>query len=336
MAERGARIALDAMGGDLAPAATVAGALEAERSERIKALLVGDAEQIREQLRAAKADPEDWQIEHAPDVIGMDEHPVAALRGRKTTSIRRAADLLKAGDVDGVVTMGNTGAATAAGVLVVGRAAGASRPALAGLLPSVNSPVLVLDVGANAEAKPRHLLEFAVMGAAYHQHILGTSHPTVGILSIGEERAKGNALVLEAAELLTEAPSLRFSGHIEPKDIMRGAAHVVVCDGFTGNVLIKTMEATGEYVLSEFRHAVRRRRLAKLGALLMLPALRDLRRRMDYAEYGGVPMLGINGTIIIGHGRSNARAVTNALRVAERAVRERLVGTIEEGLAGLG
>ena len=176
-------------------------------------------------------------------------------------------------------------------------------------------------------------VEFAVMGTAYHQRILGTSDPAVAILSIGEERAKGNALVFEAAELLTATPFVRFIGHVEPKDLIRSAAQVVVCDGFTGNVFIKTMEATGEFVFSEFRGALRRRRLAKIGALLMLPALRDFRKRVDYAEYGGVPMLGLNGLIIIGHGRSNARAVTNALLAAERAVREQLVTTIEDGLS---
>ena len=326
------RVALDAAGGDFAPDATVAGAIEARERHGIVALLVGDDDAISARLRAFDQRPDAWRIEHAPDVIAMGEHAVAAIRSRRQSSIRRAAELLKAGEVDAVVTMGNTGAATAAGVLIVGRAAGVRRPGLAALLPAAGSPPLVIDVGANATAKPAQLVQFGWMGQVYQQRVRELAEPRVGLLSIGAEASKGNPLVLEAAEGLA-ASGMRFVGHVEPADIFQSAADVVVCDGFSGNILIKAMEATAEFAFDTLRDEVRRRGVAKLGALLMRPAFRALRRRTDYAQWGGVPLLGLDGVMIIGHGRSNARAVSSALRVADQAVRARLVETIADGVA---
>ncbi len=334
MSQAAAPIALDAMGGDFAPDEIVLGAVQARRTSGISPVLVGDREAVSAALRRAGDDGDDWRIEHAPGVVAMDEHAVTAVRTKTDSSIRRCADLLKAGEVDAFLSMGNTGAAMAAAVLVVGRAAGVERPGLAALLPSTGSPALAIDVGANADSRPRHLLAFALMGQVYQQRVLGRAAPTVGVLSIGEEDAKGNSLVFETSELLA-ASNLKFEGHVEPRGIVAGKVDVVVCDGFTGNILIKAMEATAEYAFAELRTHVKARRLSQLGALLMRPSFRELRRRTDYAQWGGVPLLGVNGVVILGHGRSHAEAVVSGLRVAERAVRAELVPTIAEGLSGL-
>lgn len=322
------------MGGDFAPDEIVLGAVEARRTSGAAPVLVGDREAIDAVLRRADDNVNDWRIEHAPDVVAMGEHAVTAVRTKPDSSIRRCADLLKAGEVDAFLSMGHTGAAMAAAVLVVGRAAGVERPGLAALLPSSGSPTLAIDVGANAESRPRHLLEFALMGQVYQQRVLGRDAPTVGVLSIGEEDAKGNSLVLETSKLLA-ASNLAFAGHIEPRGIFAGEADVVVCDGFAGNILIKAMESTAEYAFGELRAQVKARRLSQLGALLMRSSFRELRRRTDYAQWGGVPLLGVNGVVILGHGRSHARAVVSGLQVAEQAVRAALVPTIADGLSGL-
>jgi len=319
------------MGGDFAPDVTVDGALLARRTYQVACILVGDRDQLTARLYALGEDPAAWRIEHAPAIVGMGDHPVAALRAKRDSSIHRAADLVAAGTAQAFVSIGSTGAAMAAGVLIVGRAPGVDRPGLAALLPSTGRPALVIDVGANVDAKASHLLDFAVMGRLYQQRIMGVEDPRIGVLSIGAEESKGNALVLETSELL-RARGWPYAGHLEPEAVLRGAADVVVCDGFAGNLLIKAMEATAEFAFDRLRLAVRQSLRAKLGALVLRPALRQVRRAADYSVWGGVPLLGVNGIVIIGHGRSRAPAVANALRVAERAVRMRLVPTIAEGL----
>ncbi len=319
------------MGGDHAPLETVRGALMAQREAGVSALLVGDEAAIRERFAAEGGEADRWQIIHAEDAVAMDEHAVEAVRSRRQTSIRRAAEMLGADEIDAVVTMGNTGAAVAAGVLIVGRLPEVERPGLGVLLPSRGARAFLIDVGANAEARPRHLAQFAVMGRVYQEHVQGIANPRVGLLSIGEEESKGNTLVHEAAELLSNE-AINYAGHVDPAHVFRGEADVIVCDGFTGNVVIKSAEATAEFAFGELRREVEKRRMAKLGALAMRPALRAPRRQTDYAEIGATPLLGLKGLLLIGHGRSRARAVSNALQTADRAVRAKVVPTIASGL----
>ncbi len=326
------RVALDAMGGDHAPLETIRGALMAQREAGVPSLLVGDETIIRERLVAEGGEVDRWQIVHAEDAVAMDEHAVEAVRSRRQTSIRRAAEMLGADEIDAVVTMGNTGAAVAAGVLIVGRLPDVERPGLGVLLPSRGSRAFLIDVGANAEARPRHLSQFAVMGRVYQEHVQRVANPRVGLLSIGEEESKGNALVHEAAELLS-SDAINYAGHVDPAHVFRSEADVIVCDGFSGNIVIKSAEAAAEFAFGELRREVEKRWMAKLGAVAMRPALRALRRRTDYAEIGATPLLGLKGLLLIGHGRSRARAVSNALQAADRAVRAKLVPTIAAGLA---
>ena len=319
------------MGGDYAPAETVRGALAAQREAGVTALLVGDEAALRAQLDAEGVEAAPWQIVHVPEAVAMDEHAVEAVRSRRPTSIRKSAEMLGADEVDAVVTMGHTGAAVAAGVLIVGRLPDVERPGLGVLLPAHDPRPLLIDVGANAEARARHLVQFAVMGRVYQERLQGLENPRVGLLSIGEEESKGNSLVHEAAAMLASG-SVNYVGHVDPAHIFHDEADVIVCDGFTGNVVIKTAEATAEYAFGELRAEVVKRPLAKLAALGLRPAFRALRRRIDYAEIGATPLLGLKGLLLIGHGRSKAPAVTNALLAADRAVRAQLVPTIASGL----
>ena len=325
-------IALDVMGGDRAPEATVDGAIRWTRKTGLRPILVGDLTIIHRLLERGGEDPAEWQSVSAPVTVGMDVQPVQAVRSMPDASIRRCAELVKAGQAQALVSMGSTGAALAAGVLVVGRAAGVDRPGLAALLPGGPNPTLLIDVGANAEARPEHLRDFGLMGAIYQQQTFGIVEPRVGILSNGEEITKGSPLVRDAAALLTESP-LAFIGNVEPAALYGDIADVIVCDGFTGNLVLKSLEATAEFAFDEVRKGVRRHPYTLPGLVLMYPALRSVRQSTDYAQYGGVPLLGVNGMVIIGHGRSNAVAVANALNVAANGVRSNLVDRITEGLA---
>ena len=275
-----------------------------------------------------------WRLESGPTTIGMGEHPVQAVRSTPDASIRRCAELVRSGEAQALVSMGNTGATLAAGVLVVGRAKGVDRPGLAVLIPGREAPTLLIDVGANAEARPEHLRDFGLMGAVYLQQVLGTRNPRAGVLSIGEEATKGSPLTLAAAELLAAAP-LDFAGNVEPAGLFDNTVDVAVCDGFTGNLVLKAIEATAEFAVGELRTAVRRRPYTLPGLAFMYPAFRAVRRRTDYAQYGGTPLLGVNGVVIIGHGRSNAVAVENALNAAARAVESRVVERVSDGLASI-
>ncbi len=324
-------IALDVMGGDRAPQATIEGAVRWHQSSGLYATLVGDVDLMQRGLIKAGAAPDDWTLIDAPTVIGMADHPVQTIRSEPRASIRRCAELIKSGEAQALVSMGNTGAALAAGVLIVGRATGVERPGLAAMIPTHRNPALVIDVGANAEARPEHLRDFGLMGTLYKRQELGQSEPRVAILSIGEESSKGSPLTLATAKLLT-ATSLNFVGNIEPGGIFAGEADVVVCDGFTGNLFIKSIEATAEFAFSSLRSAVKHRPFTLPGLALMYPALRAVRRRTDYDQYGGVPLLGVNGIVIIGHGRSNALAVANALAAAANAVDHNLVKKITEDM----
>ena len=326
------RIALDVMGGDNAPAATVAGAVAARRNHGIEAILVGSREQLARELERHGESAADYRIEHAGEVVGMDEQPASAIRQKLDSSIRVAAQLVKAGEAGALISMGNSGATMAAAVLVVGRAPGVNRPALAGVLPGAGGGTLMLDIGANAECTPVNLLQFAIMGSLYMEVAHRVESPRVGLLNVGEEDVKGNQLALEAHELL-QASELNFRGNVEGVDLFRGVVDVAVCDGFTGNVAIKVMEGTGDFAFGMLRVAGEASTRSKLGAMLMRPALRAMRASFDYAEWGGAPLLGVNGLVFIGHGRSHGGAVERAFVEGNAALSRDLPRLLEKGLA---
>jgi glycerol-3-phosphate acyltransferase PlsX len=326
------------MGGDYAPEAPVAGALEAMRELGAHVTLVGPEETVQRELKkqqsrskSSGATPDGMFVVDAPEVVGMTDSPVAAVRSKRQSSIVVGLRLVASGQADAFVTAGNTGAAMAAAVLELKRIPGIDRPALAIPFPTPSGVCLVLDVGANAEARPQNLLQFAIMGAAYVERVLGTPEPRVGLLSIGEEESKGSMLVREAHQLLQDAP-VRFIGNVEGKDIPAGVADVVVMDGFVGNVLIKFVEGVGAAILEVIRAEVRANPFTTALGLGLIPAFRRARRRMDYAEFGGAPLLGTNGVCIIAHGRSNPRAIRNAVRVAREAVDHSVIARIREGI----
>jgi len=320
------RIALDAMGGDHAPLEIIKGALLAASEYKVDILLVGKEEVIREHLTALGATvPRSIEIVDAREVVEMDETAVSPIRRKRNSSIRICANLVSEGRADAFVSAGNTGATWTSARLVMGMIEGVDRPALATVLPSVHGHTLLLDVGANVDAKPNHLREFAVMGHFYAQMIFGLEHPRVGLLSIGEEEGKGNELTKETFRVMKET-GLNFIGNAEGRDVYNGNADVVVCDGFIGNVVLKASEALGEFVTKTLKSEMTRTLPRKIGALLAKSAFDDLKKRMDYSEYGGAPLLGVKGGCIVCHGRSNAKAIKNAVRVA----REFAVNRIDE------
>jgi glycerol-3-phosphate acyltransferase PlsX len=328
-------VAVDAMGGDHAPALIVDGAVAAARHLASGVILVGQKDRIDAEL-ARHPDAESLPIEvmDAPDVVGMHESPAAALRRKPSSSIRVAVDAVANGSAAAVVSAGNTGATVIAAHAALGLLPGVQRPALATAIPTMSSRAVLLDVGANAECRPAHLLHFAVMGAVYAQLALGIEEPRVGLLSIGEEETKGNELTRDAHRALKEAP-VRFIGNVEARDVYSGVADVIVCDGFTGNVALKVSEGLAEMVEGLLRNELSSTFSTRVGYLLSLRAFRRFRRRVDYSEYGGAPLLGVGGVVIVAHGRSSAKAVRNAILLASRFSRDRLIAQIEQGIGGL-
>jgi glycerol-3-phosphate acyltransferase PlsX len=334
------RIALDAMGGDHAPGAPVAGALAAMRELGCDVRLVGPEAEVRREIerqlaaanrKGALAAPAAPPIVDAPETIGMAESPVGAVRSKRRSSIVVGLDLIARGEADAFVTAGNTGAAMAAAVFGLKRIAGVDRPALATPFPTARGIRLLLDIGASADARPQNLVQFAVMGAIYAERVLGIPAPTVGLLSIGEEESKGNLLVQETHRQLRLAP-VRFIGNVEGNDLPAGKADVVITDGFTGNVVVKLCEGVVATMLQVIRSEVTANPLHRLLALGLRPAFQRVRRRVDYAEYGGAPLLGVDGVCIIAHGRSDERAIRNAIRVAGESVSNSVVEHIREGV----
>ena len=310
------KIAVDAMGGDFAPRAVVAGAVQAAREYGLGIILVGAESTVQAELKkhpAASALP--VEIRNATQVVDMLDSPATVFRRKKDSSIRVANDLVKTGEAVAVISAGHTGAAMATSLFVLGMVEGVERPAIATVMPTVSGACVVLDVGANVDCKPNHLLQFAIMGEVFARNLLKIPNPRVGLLSIGEEATKGNELTKEAFKLLTET-SLNFIGNVEGRDVMSGRADVVVCDGFIGNVVLKTSEAVAESIGMLLRENIKSSMLRKAGYLLMRPAFQALKHKMDYAEYGGAPLLGVDGISIISHGRSSDRAIKNAIRVA--------------------
>jgi glycerol-3-phosphate acyltransferase PlsX len=315
------RIALDAMGGDRAPVGIVDGAVEAVRETggRIEVALVGGRSVIEDYLAEKGWSSDSLDIIDASEVIGMSDSPAAAIRRKRNSSISVAMRLQREGDVTAVVSAGNTGAAVASSLLSLGRLPGIDRPGIAIYVPTRNGGTVLLDGGANADCNPHNLLQFAFMGSVYAETILGRESPRIGLLSIGEESSKGNELTRRAHELLADG-DLNFVGNVEGRDIFVGSVDVVVTDGFVGNVLLKFTESIIYYINSLIKEEVEKRGMAKLGAAMMKPVFRSLKRTLDYAEYGGAPLLGINGVTIICHGGSSALAIRNAILAAERFV----------------
>ncbi|MCC6267040.1 MAG: phosphate acyltransferase PlsX [Dehalococcoidia bacterium] len=321
-----ARIVVDAMGGDNAPGEIVAGALMAAGGLGVDLILVGRKAAIEAELEGAQA--KNLKIIDAADVIEMDEHPAEAVKNKPESSINVGMRMVKSGQADAFVTAGNTGASMAAAMLTLGRIKGIGRPALATIFPTGEGRLtMLLDVGANADCRPIHLLQFAYMGAAYMERMFKVQNPKVGLLSIGEEDSKGNQLTVEVNQAL-RASRLNFMGNVEGKDLTRGVCDVAVMDGFTGNVVLKTAEGMAELLLGEIRKAVELTPWNRAAGLILMSELRKVKRRLDYAEYGGAQLVGVEGIVVIGHGRSNARAVFSAIRAARDAVDNKVVDTL--------
>lgn len=321
------------MGGDRAPEVPVRGALSALRElpGDFEIILVGDEARIQPLLHRARSAPGRVSVRHASETIGMDESPITALRRKRDSSIAVGLALQKAGEADAFVSAGNTGAVMAAALTTLGRIERIQRPAIVTVFPTAREPCVVLDAGANVDCKPSHLAQFALMGHFYARDVLGRDRPRVALLSIGEEPGKGNEAVV-AAHALLAASGLDFAGNVEGRDILRGDADVVVCDGFVGNVLLKFGESVKDFLGDAIRDELAGSVRARLGALLMKPAFQSLKRRIDYAEYGGAPLLGVDGVVIIGHGGSSVKAFRNAVRVAATAVERDMVRHIEEAV----
>jgi len=333
------RVALDAMGGDQAPGEIVAGAVQAAREYGFGVILLGREDAIRAELAKHDVQGLDLPIMHTDEVIEMDEHPANAVRRKKNASMTLALQQVRDGAALGAVSAGNSGAMMAASLFMLKRIEGVDRPALGGILPTKDGATLVIDMGANTDCKPEYLQQFALMGSIYMERIFKVSSPRVGLLANGEEESKGNQQVQEAHQLLKASAGtlgINFIGNVEGRDIPAGGADVVVCDGFVGNVVLKLSEGLAETLLGMLRAQMTSTLPSKLAAAVLRPGLRKMFRRLDYAEYGGVPLLGVNGSAIIAHGRSNAKAIKNALRVAKQTAESDVAGAIASGLAKLG
>jgi phosphate acyltransferase len=332
------RIVVDAMGTDQHPTADVEGcvlAAAAYRNENITFILVGDENQIKSQLREHKTNGLKLEIVHAPEAILMTDKPGIVGKTKPQSSMHIGMRLVKSGDADAFVTMGNTGAAHAIAMLfTLRRIPGVKRPALSVIFRIQDKPLIFLDIGANADCKPDWLVQFAAMGAVYAHNALGFPNPRISLVSNGEEEGKGNQLTHETAELLSRSP-LNFVGNVEPNDIFKHASDVIISDGFTGNILVKTFEGSTRYLTGLIREEVKRSPVSMLGGLLIKPAIERVRKKIDTFEIGGAPLLGVQGVVIIGHGSSNAVAVKNAISQARKAVAGRIVTAIEQKIAEL-
>lgn len=327
------RVALDAMGGDRGPVVNIEGAVAAARELGLSVLLVGNEEELSRSLRRHSTNGLGITICHAPETVGMNESPSAALRKKKHSSIRVGLELVKRGEADAFISAGNTGAVMATAMVTLGSLPGVERPAIALIVPTLRGQAILLDAGANADCKPRHLLQFAIMGDIYARQVMGKTSPTVGLLSIGEEESKGNELTREAFKELEEERSLNFIGNVEGREVFSGAADIIVCDGFTGNIALKISESAAEFFTVLLKEELEKGLVGKLGALLTRGAFRRFKKRVDYTEYGGAPLLGVGGMCIISHGRSTAKAIKNAIRVAAECVENKVIEHIRKGIA---
>jgi len=322
------------MGSDNSPRSEVEGAVQAAREFGVHVILVG-RESVLGPLLKEKGGGASVEVRNASEVIAMDERPTAALRKKRDSSIRVAANLVREGEASGLVSAGNTGAVMAVSKMVIGAVPGVDRPALAAVLPTRKGHAVLLDVGANVECKPHHLVQFAIMGDLFSRKIIGIPVPRVGLLSVGEEESKGNDLTKEVYKFL-KGIRLNFIGNVEGRDIYNGRADVIVCDGFTGNVALKTSEGLIEAVVDLLREELSSNLQAKLGALLSQQSFRRLKKRLDYSEYGGAPLIGLRGIAIICHGRSSSNAIKNAIRVAKEFADSQVNAKIEAELGQVG
>ena len=320
---RRTRIALDAMGGDAAPEVTLAGARAVRAQGAVDVVLVGPPEVVEGQ---------GFECVAATEVVGMADKPTRAVRDKPRSSMQIAVELVQRGTVDGAVSAGNTGALMASALLTLGRLPGVERPAFGGLFPTRRGLVLLIDLGANADAKAPWLAQFAVMGSVYAQRLLHLDEPRVGLLNIGEEEGKGNQLSVQAYELLRRGP-INFIGNVEGNDLPEGRADVVVCDGFTGNIVAKLAESMAGVFGGWIRDELRADPLSVVGALLARGAFGRLRRRMDYAEYGAAPLFGVNGLVVVAHGRSNSHAIERAITIAAAAAEQELIPALQKACA---
>ncbi|MBI5099266.1 MAG: phosphate acyltransferase PlsX [Nitrospirae bacterium] len=324
------RIALDAMGGDYAPATTVEGAVEALiENNDLSVILVGDEAEISLELKKKNYKGLQISIKHASQTVEMDESPLTALRRKKDSSLRVAVDLVKSNEADAMVSAGNSGVVMATALHVLGKIQGIERPAIAAVMPTLKGRFVLIDAGANVDCKPLHLYQFAIMGEAYARYIFNIENPKIGLLGIGEEDAKGNELTKESGKLLRNS-HVNFIGNVEGKDIFAGEADVVVCDGFVGNIALKISEGLAEATSKMLKREISERVSGRIGYLLLKNAFRSFRKKTDYSEYGGAPLLGLSKPCIISHGRSTSKAIKNAIKLAATCHSKRVLEVISK------
>jgi glycerol-3-phosphate acyltransferase PlsX len=326
------KIIVDAMGGDHAPGVVIKGSIDAVNEFGADVVLVGDEAQILTLLKKARYKGDKISVRQAPDVIGMSEPAAASVRRKRDSSIVVGVNMVKTGEGSAFLSAGNTGAVVCAATLGLGLLAGVERPGIALVVPTLKGISLVIDVGANIDPKPTQLLQYGIMGDAYFRFILNRPDPKVGLLNIGEEEAKGTDFIKETRELL-EKSSINFIGNLEAKDLFSGKCDVIICDGFVGNVALKVSESAAETMQVFLKRDLLGNPLGKLGLLFLMPSLKRFKKDLDYAEYGGAPLLGVNGVVIIGHGRSSAKAIKNAIRVAKAEVEHKFNEKILEAIS---
>ncbi len=326
------KIIVDAMGGDYAPNEILKGCVDAAQEYNIDLTLVGQEDIIKEQLRVIKSSLDRFEIVNASEVIEPDESPVAAIKRKKDSSMVKGLELLRKDPGSVFISAGSTGALMAGGLLRVGRIKGIGRPALAPLIPTRKEPLLLIDAGANADSKAENIVQFAIMGSVYMERVIGRKNPTLGLVNIGTEEGKGNELTKEAYALLKEQKNINFVGNIEARDIPTGVVDIVVCDGFTGNIILKLIEGLASSLFGIMKEEFTKGFIPKMGALLLKPSLKGLKDSMDYAEHGGAPLLGINGGIIKAHGSSDARAIKNAIRQGKLFIDQKVLENIRSSI----
>lgn len=321
------KIGVDISGGDFAPGEIIRGALRAKKELKEDIVLIGDQKEIKAELLRHRQAVSDFSIVDAPEKIGMGESPAVSVRRKKNSSVVVGCELLKNKNIDAFVSCGNTGAVVCASTLILGLIEGIERPGISLLIPTKKGISLIIDVGANIDCKPLHLFQYGVMAAVYYNRVLDKNNPTVGILNIGEEASKGSGLLKEVHKLFSTS-ALNFVGNLEAREIFSGKCDCIVCDGFIGNIALKVVEGSAEIVGRMFIDAISKSLLGKISLLLSRKGLKKIKSTLNYAEYGGAPLLGVDGIVIIGHGRSNNLAVKNAIRVAARELSQDLTGEI--------
>jgi len=329
------RIVVDAMGGDKGPEVTVKGSIDAVKEYGVKVILVGKEELIKEELNKNKYLGDNIQVVNADDIITNDEEPAMAIRRKKNSSMVIGLNLIKDNLGDAFISAGSTGALLSGGLLIVKRIKGIERAALTTVYPTKKGISILLDIGANTDSKPKYLHQFAIMGSIYSEKVLRKKSPIVGLINIGTEEGKGNLLTKETFQLLKDS-NINFYGNLEARDIPEGYADVMVADGFVGNIILKLTEGLASSMFSMLKEEFMRTPLTKLGALILKPGLKEFKDRLDYSEYGGAPLLGVNGAVIKAHGSSDAKAIKNAIRQAKLFVENKVIEKIEEDIINLG